>query len=150
LYFDNMKNLNNEPMKLLKPGTETEAGIAGPRRVGKWVQPGGSGQEVGKRTGFAQVAPASTRLGPDNSTQVVDFPRICSVRLFPGSREMGSHGWNRIKHRLGKETEQMERRFAAKEHKERWEIPQIKREWAADAFAFWWRFSVQLNALKCA
>ena len=77
--FDNM---NNEPKKLMKPGTETEAVAAGQRRIGKRVQAGGSGQAIGKRIGLAHIAPASTRLGPDNSTQVVDFPHLSTVRFF--------------------------------------------------------------------
>jgi hypothetical protein len=37
---------------------------------------------VGKRTGFSHLETALTRLGPDKSTQVVDFPYMCMVRLF--------------------------------------------------------------------
>ena len=44
---------------------------------GKWVDLGKGGRVAGKRTGFPH-------LGPDNSTQVVDFPRICSVSIFLG------------------------------------------------------------------
>jgi len=75
LCFDNMKNMNNEPMKLLKPGAETEAVAAGQRWVGKRAHPGKGGKAVGKRTGFSH-------LFPDYSTQVVDFPHLSSVRAF--------------------------------------------------------------------
>src|SRR5258708_30916497 len=54
-----------------------EAGAGGKRWVGKWVDLGKGGRREGKRTGFPH-------LGPDNSTQVVDFPRICSVSIFSG------------------------------------------------------------------
>jgi hypothetical protein len=63
-------------------GMETEAVAAVQRRDGKRVDLGRGGQEMRKRTGFAHIAPASTRLGPDNSTQVVDFPHLAMVRLF--------------------------------------------------------------------
>jgi len=108
LCFDNMKNMNNEPKKLMKPGTETEAVAAGQRRIGKRVQAGGSGQAIGKRIGLAHIAPASTRLGPDNSTQVVDFPHLAHVSLFwERAKIVLATDGTRIKHRLGKETEQM-------------------------------------------
>jgi len=77
-----MKNMNNEPMKLLKSGTETNAGIAGQKRVGMRVNLGKGGQVVGKWTGFSHIEPASTRLFPHNSTQVVDFPRMYAARVF--------------------------------------------------------------------
>src|SRR6266849_3353264 len=69
--------------------------------LGKWVDLGKGGRVVVKRAGFAHIAPALTRLGPDDSMQVVDFPYMCSVRLFPGSREMGSHGWNTDETQMG-------------------------------------------------
>jgi hypothetical protein len=89
LCFDNMKNMNNEPMKLLKPGTETKAGIAGQRWVGKRARPGKGGKAVGKRTGFSH-------LFPDYSTQVVDFPHLTMVRHFldanfTNERELGKN-----------------------------------------------------------
>jgi hypothetical protein len=97
-----MKNSNKEPMKLTKSRIqEPEAGGGGQRRVGTWVRPGLSGQEVGKQPGFAHIAPASTRLGPDNSTQVVDFPRIESVGLFWGRCEMLATDGTPIKHGWG-------------------------------------------------
>ena len=42
----------------------------------------GGRAEVGKRTGFAHLATGSCRPGPDNSTQVVDFPHLSGVRVF--------------------------------------------------------------------
>jgi len=41
-----------------------------------------AGQMVGKWTGFAHLTPGSGRLGPDDSTQVVDFPHPGRVRVF--------------------------------------------------------------------
>src|SRR6267154_322488 len=46
-------------------------------RPGKRVHLGKGGRRAGKWTGFSQ-------LFPYNSTQVVDFPRICSVSIFSG------------------------------------------------------------------
>jgi hypothetical protein len=46
-----------------------------------------SGQDVGKWAAFAHMETGLTRLGPDKSTQVVDFPRIAYVRLFWGGAE---------------------------------------------------------------
>jgi hypothetical protein len=57
---------------------EPKAGRGGKMWAEKWVNLGRSGQEVGKRTDFA-------RLGPDNSTQVVDFPHLGLVRVFWGA-----------------------------------------------------------------
>ena len=82
-----MKNSNKEPMKLTKSrirepeagAAGCEAGGSGQRRVGTWVRPGLSGQEVGKRPGFAHIARTFSHLGPDNSTQVVDFPHLAMV-----------------------------------------------------------------------
>jgi len=69
--------------------TETrEARAGGKRWVGRRVQPGGSGQEVGKRTGLARLVRCLTRLGPDNSMQVVDFPGMYGVRFFWGGPEI--------------------------------------------------------------
>jgi len=59
------------------PRKAREAGAGGKRWGGKWVDLGKGGRVAGKRTGFPH-------LGPDNSTQVVDFPRICSVSIFSG------------------------------------------------------------------
>jgi hypothetical protein len=59
------------------------AGAAGRRWVGKRANPGLSGQEVEQQTGFGHAEPASARLGPDVSTQVVDFPHLSRVSIFP-------------------------------------------------------------------
>ena len=70
--------------------TETrEAGGGGQGWAGKWAYVGKGGKMAGKRTGFAHIAPGSTRLGPDNSMQVVDFQHLTHVRLFWGSPEIG-------------------------------------------------------------
>ncbi len=60
--------------------------------IGKRVGVGKGGQEVGKWTRFARLEPGSTRLGPDVSTQVVDFPCICDVRLFGERMEFETQG----------------------------------------------------------
>src|SRR5258708_38717509 len=59
-----------------------EAGGGGKRWDGKWLDLGKGGQEVGKWTGFSHLATTFSHLGPDNSTQVVDFPHLSTVRLF--------------------------------------------------------------------
>jgi len=59
-----------------------EMGLSGQKRDGTRVYLGKGGQEVGKRTGFSHFETALTHLFPHVSTQVVDFPRICTVRLF--------------------------------------------------------------------
>ena len=82
LCFDNMKNTNTEPLKLLKPEMETGAGAAGQRRVGTWICLGKGGRIVGKWTGFSHLEPALTRLFPHVATQVVDFPHKATVTLF--------------------------------------------------------------------
>ena len=55
---------------------------SGQSRAGTRVYPGGSGRMVGKRTGFSHLETGFSRLFPDESMQVVDFPRIAYVRLF--------------------------------------------------------------------
>jgi len=81
--------------------TETrEAGAVGKRWAGRRVQPGGSGLAVVKRTGFAHLVRCWTRPGPDNSTQVVDFPHLAVVSIFLEGHEMVSHGWNTDKTRM--------------------------------------------------
>lgn len=57
--------------------------------VGGRVNLGKGGRVLGKRTGFAHMEPASTRLDPDKSTQVVDFPRMYAVRAFSGGLKFG-------------------------------------------------------------
>ncbi len=66
--------------KVKKCGQYTIGGTiaveTGQRWAGRWVGRRKSGQEAEKRTGFAHMEFASTRLGPDKSTQVVDFPHL--------------------------------------------------------------------------
>ena len=38
-----------------------------------------SGRRTGKRTGFSRLETAFSHVGPDKSTQVVDFPRLAHV-----------------------------------------------------------------------
>jgi len=66
---------------------------SGQWRVARRVCMGKGGKMAGKWTSLAHIAPGSTRLGPDNLMQVVDFPHLSAVRLFWGGPEMGSHGW---------------------------------------------------------
>src|SRR6266436_6230421 len=98
-YKEAKKAGSEEPTKRsLEPiwGVERElrrcglkAGEDGKRRIGKWANPGLSGKKVGKWTGFSHFGTALTHLFPHVSTQVVDFPRICTVRLF------GEEGFHR-------------------------------------------------------
>ncbi len=62
---------------------------SGPRRYASRAFTGLSGRKAGKARnfyrlalGFDHLTTALTRLGPDDSTQVVDFPHLGSVRLF--------------------------------------------------------------------
>ena len=50
--------------------------------MGGRVEVGKGGQKVGKWTGFSHFETAFSHLFPCFSTQVVDFPHICTVRLF--------------------------------------------------------------------
>ena|SRR6266478_3025822 len=71
--------------KVALPGREAGGGWKG--RAGKWDYLRKSWSVVGKRTGFAHLITAFTHLGPDNSTQVVDFPHLSVVRVFFGRRD---------------------------------------------------------------
>jgi hypothetical protein len=57
-----------------------EAGV--PTKSQKRSKLGKGGQWMGKWTGFSHFEPALTRLGPDDSMQVVDFPRMYTVSVF--------------------------------------------------------------------
>jgi hypothetical protein len=61
---------------------EREPVATGKRRVGERAYMGKDGRKVEKWTGFSHFETVLIRLFPDVSTQVVDFPRICNVRLF--------------------------------------------------------------------
>jgi hypothetical protein len=65
--------------------TGTVMAETGQWRAAMRVQPGKGGQAVGKWAGFSHIEPGLTRLCPDKSTQVVDFPYMCMVRLFCGA-----------------------------------------------------------------
>ena len=58
------------------------AGRIDERRAGKRRDTALSGREVVKWTGSSHLETALTRLGPDKSTQVVDFPHLAMVRFF--------------------------------------------------------------------
>ena len=64
---------------------DPEARRGGKRWVGRRVYVGKGGQEVAERIGFS-------RLFPHDSTQVVDFPYICVVRVFGEEHEMVTMG----------------------------------------------------------
>ncbi len=72
----------------------TESGGDGKRRIVRRRFTSLSGLEAGEWTGFYHLGTGSSRLEPDNSTQVVDFPHICSVSILWGSPEMGGHERN--------------------------------------------------------
>ena len=95
-----VKNSNNEPMKLKKSGIQgRQAAVAAQavsfptRTTAKRVEVGKGGCEIGKWRSFSRLETASTRLFPPFSTQVVDFPRIAVVRVFrEGKNSPRSHG----------------------------------------------------------
>jgi len=87
----------------VRSGRKTGGG--GKRWVGRRVNLGKGGQMVGKWCSFSHLETALTRLFPHNSTQVVDFPHICTVRLFWGSPEMLATDETQIIHRWGQEVE---------------------------------------------
>jgi hypothetical protein len=67
---------------LYRFATHHENDGGGKRRCASRAFTGLRGQEIGKWCNFFHLAPASTRLFPHKSTQVVDFPHIEYVRLF--------------------------------------------------------------------
>ena len=79
-----------------------EAGGSGKRWVGRRVNLGKGGQEIGKQTGFSHLETGSTRLFPLVSTQVVDFPHLRAVRLFWEGMKWVATDKTRIKHGIGK------------------------------------------------
>jgi len=80
-------NTDSEKTRYGTNGIHRDAGGGGKRWVGKLVDLGKGGRAAGKWSGFSHVF-------PHNSTQVVDFPRICNVRTFldanfTNERELG-------------------------------------------------------------
>ena len=61
---------------------DREAGSCGKRRLGMRGFTGLSGWEAVNRTGFYHIGTTLTRLFPQDSTQVVDFPHLGAVRVF--------------------------------------------------------------------
>src|SRR6266403_5039229 len=57
-------------------------GVMGGTRLRSGAMEGGGGQEAGKWTGFSHLETAFSDLFPHKSMQVVDFPHICTVRVF--------------------------------------------------------------------
>jgi len=70
------------------PRRGLDVGVGGKRWVKRWVNLRKGGQEAGKWCSFSHFENALTHLFPHKSMQVVDFPRICTVRHFWGSPEM--------------------------------------------------------------
>src|SRR5882724_3453193 len=87
------------------PPEALEAGADGKRWAGRRVNLGKGGKMMGKRTGFSHFETALTRLFPHDSMQVVDFPRICTVRVFWEAMKWVATDGTGIKHGLGKEIE---------------------------------------------
>jgi hypothetical protein len=127
-------------------GCGQQAGGGGKRWVGKRVDLGKGGQVAGKWTGFSHIAPASTRLGPDNSTQVVDFPHKATVRLF------GEQGFYRRDAETQSHAKQNHRGTETQSQAGAWNWDG---KWSAGVLEYWERRgqeagrTVQLNALKC-
>ena len=115
-------------------------------------------QEVLKGTGFAHIESASTRLGPDNSTQVVDFPCMYEMKTFLDTN-LASQARHEMVAPVGCS---LARNVVANPEKENRMDTDFGRDGQNDegrgngrigASAFWWRLSeqtVQLSALKCA
>ena len=89
-----------------------KAGRGGKRWDGKRGFTALGGWENGKAwnfyrlaTGFSHLETAISHLFPHKSTQVVDFPRICTVRLFWGCPEILATDETQIIHRWGQEVE---------------------------------------------
>ena len=59
---------------------------SGSRWAGEGNEVGKGGWEIGKKWNFYHLAAVLTRLFPQLSTQVIDFPHLAMVRLF---REAG-------------------------------------------------------------
>jgi hypothetical protein len=85
----------------------------GKKWFGKRVFTGLSGWTVGKvwnfyrlATRFYRIAMRCYRLFPDNSTQVVDFPHLSTLRLFCEAMKRVATDETQIKHGLGKDIEQ--------------------------------------------
>jgi len=107
-------------------------GGGGKRRVGRWVDLGKGGMLEGKRTGFSH-------LFPDDSMQVVDFPRMYDVRHFWGGEKEPQ------RHR-GTEASRKQQRSIDVGRRRATECP------LPCSFAFGlpgWCRAVHLNALKC-
>ena len=77
------------------PNEGRETAATGQWMAGKRMQVGKGGRGLGKWTGFSRFETTLTRLFPQNSTQVVDFPHKATVRLF----------WERGFYRRGAETQ---------------------------------------------
>jgi hypothetical protein len=129
------ENPNKEPMNLMNSRNEAhERGATKPKRVGVRVYLGGSRRIVRKWTGFSHLETAFPRLFPDESMQVVDFPRIAYVRLF-------GEGKNSPQSRRDAEASGACNQYG--KQGDNWtgvselQVPE-------------WKLSVQLSALKCA
>src|SRR5258708_6219387 len=82
---------NKEAMKI--GIRELKSATAGKRWAGKRVDLGKGGQKASKWTGFSHFETALTRLFPQVSTQVVDFPLLSRLRVFWLRVERGGGQW---------------------------------------------------------
>jgi len=108
--------VNREPRETISARQRAEVGAVrrpclvkavggGKRWVGRWVISTLSGHKAGKWCSFSHLETGLTHLFPHKSTQVVDFPHICTVRLFWGSPEMLATDETQIIRRWGQEVE---------------------------------------------
>src|SRR6267154_3700180 len=85
--------VNREPRETISARQRAEVGAVrrpclvkavggGKRWVGRWVISTLSGHKAGKWCSFSHLETGFSQLFPRFLTQVVDFPRICTVRLF--------------------------------------------------------------------
>src|SRR6266404_146858 len=78
--------------------TEMTRSIRKPRtresRNQRRAEVGKGGKMAGKWTSLAHIAPGSTRLGPDNLMQVVDFPHLSAVSQAKLGTNVGELGEN--------------------------------------------------------
>jgi len=95
---------------------------------GKWAKVGKGGQNAGKWTGFSHFETAFSRLFPHVSTQVVDFPHICSVRVFWEAVKWAATDETRIGKRLCTEGNRAKgaKRSLEQYWKGEWEMSRVK------------------------
>src|SRR5260221_8740825 len=75
------------------PNEGREAAATGQWMAGKRMQVGKGGRGLGKWTGFSRFEITLTRLFPQNSTQVVDFPLLSRLSVSWLRVERGGGQW---------------------------------------------------------